>query len=171
MKKYIVLMIIGLICSICNGQNTNVHKEFALYLTKDSELKEQDIIKNKINIDDLILNDKPFISEDDIEYYDSQQSKIIVNSNSLILNKITFKLNRQIFVVCIGEERLYWGSFWSIIMSSLPSHYYIIRNYKLKNELNIKIGYKIERSVSENNSIINSEKILKRLKKIGKLKK
>ena len=107
-----------------NGQiNTNPSpSEFAIYCLKDSLITTAQA--EKLPLDSLVLTSDPLLSERDITSYHWSTHIIDVKPRiDSILNamgKWWYKSAGVPFVVTVGNQRIYLGTFWWSYSSSLP---------------------------------------------------
>jgi hypothetical protein len=114
---------------------------FAIYLlTQNIPANEL----SQIDINLLTLETKPIISNDDIISYDK--------TNHIIeLTQVTYTRVQQIFpipvngipfVVCVGNERIYTGAFWTPISSISYDGVVIMQPFNAKDTtIQITLGY------------------------------
>ena len=85
--------------------------EFTIYLAETPQTYKG--IKN-IDLEYFQLADQPFIQESDISGYDFEDGIIYIDPQKKIIDSVTYlKLIGRVFVVCLGQERLYYGTFWT----------------------------------------------------------
>ncbi|MGD8782056.1 MAG: hypothetical protein PVH88_24220 [Ignavibacteria bacterium] len=108
----------------------NQSPDFGIYFLKDSLLTGSQI--KEIDIDSLELNDEPWLSEENIDFYDySSHCIYLIEDKSYFFDiqngNFTFDhhLINKPFVVIAESERCYVGTFHSILLSSLPIGPYI----------------------------------------------
>ena len=125
--NYILTLIVlcaFLLTSSGDGQiNTNPSSsEFAIYFLKDSLITAAQA--EKLPLDSLVLTSDPLLSEHDITSYHWSTHIIDVQPRiDSILNamgKWWYKSAGVPFVVTVGNQRIYLGTFWWSYSSSLP---------------------------------------------------
>jgi hypothetical protein len=170
LKKTPLLFIIvfTLIFSSCRSAQND---HFAIYLLS------QDILAadlSQSDIGQLVLESEPLVSNNDIVSYD----KI---SHSIELTRAAFnrvqgvftlpvKVNGMPFVVCVGEERIYAGAFWTPLSSLSYDGVVIMQPFDPeKTMIQIALGYPVP-SVFTGNDPRADLRIIKALEQDGKLK-
>jgi hypothetical protein len=102
--------------------------EFAIYCLKDSLITTEQA--EKLPLDSLVLTSDPLLSEHDITSYHWSRHIIDVQPRiDSILNamgKWLYKSAGVPFVVTVGSQRMYLGTFWWSYSSSLPPVAYIV---------------------------------------------
>lgn len=119
MKRIIILTSLLLLFAISCEINEDSAGNFSIYLLKDDGLSYLDI--KDMNIDDLELKDDPWISSDDIKFYDFSTHYIYLNkSKSRFIDELAdscqlymFHFSSKPFIVKAGNQRIYSGSFFS----------------------------------------------------------
>lgn len=92
---------------------------FSIYLLKDENIASQKA--QKMDIDDLELADNPWITTEDIEYYDFSTHCIHLKKDA---PPVQYNLTKP-FVVVVGNKRIYLGHFLSLYSSWMPEGPYI----------------------------------------------
>jgi hypothetical protein len=170
LKKISVLLItiIGLAFSSCQTDNGN---QFAIYLLA------QDIPAAKlsqIDINQLILQNKPILSQDDILTYDKAGHTIELTQEAYTRLQQIFPMPVKVdgipFVVCVGEERIYTGAFWTPVSSLSFDGPLILQPLdKTKTTIQISLGYPVQ-DVFTGNDPRGDPRIIKALEQGKKLK-
>lgn len=110
-----LILLLGLVLTGCQAAQRN---GFAIYLLDEpvptSQLAEMDI-------EELILQDKPILSSDDIISYDRSNHTIELTRRAYNRIQQIFPMPVKVdgipFVVCVGNERIYTGAFWTPLSS------------------------------------------------------
>lgn len=111
-KKALYLLLFGaLVVTGCTPEEAD---GFAIYLL------EQDMPATEIlgmDIEELILEDEPILSADDIILYDWDTHTIELSSEGYSSIQDLFLLPVNVsgipFVACVGSQRIYTGAFWT----------------------------------------------------------
>ena len=110
-----LIALLGVALSGCQSVDENT---FAIYLLS------QDVPTAKLSqtdINELRLEDKPIISSDDIVSYDKTSHTLELTRAASRRLQQSFptpvKVNGIPFVVCVGDERIYTGAFWTLLSS------------------------------------------------------
>jgi hypothetical protein len=113
--SFVLITILGLVFSGCQSVKEN---HFAIYLLA------QDLPATKLSqmdINQLTLEDKPIISSDDIVSYDQSSHTIELTQGAIDRIRQIFPMPVEVtgipFVVCVGNERIYSGAFWTPLSS------------------------------------------------------
>jgi len=122
-KRIILLTSLLLLLVISCEINEDSAGNFSIYMLKDDGLSYLDI--KDVDIDDLELKDDPWISSDDIKFYDFSTHNIYLNkSKSRFFDELAdssqfymFNFSSKPFVVNAGNQRIYIGSFFSAVSS------------------------------------------------------
>ncbi|MFA4922243.1 MAG: T9SS type A sorting domain-containing protein [Candidatus Neomarinimicrobiota bacterium] len=136
MKNKILALLLVLLFSypkITFSLSTNNNEsQLGIYLLKDTLLTETDI--SQIDIDSLELNTEPWLSDNDIDFYDfsghciylkTDKSHFFENYSPETVYMSNPLLMRKPFVFVTANERCYIGAFHSIALSSMPIGPYI----------------------------------------------
>jgi len=102
-----------------NGTSEGI---FAIYLLEDSTLSASDVYS--LSIESLILSEKAFFSANELISYSWPSHSFELNDQKRAEYE-NFALNSGStsgipFIVTVGEERIYFGTFWWAYSSSLP---------------------------------------------------
>ncbi len=85
--------------------------KFAIYLAEIP--KSYKGVKN-IKLEYFQLQKQPLIQEEDISGYDFQENIIYYDPARKTFDAAAYlKLIGRVFVVCLGKERIYYGTFWT----------------------------------------------------------
>ena len=125
-KNLNILIIILLFFTNCskdyNPLSIQNNSNFSIYLLKDSNITFQEAEKSKLN--DLILNDVPWLSINQISMYDFSTHNIYLKTSKddlfegMMNNNHIFKdFLVKPFVLIAGNQRIYLGSFISSLSS------------------------------------------------------
>jgi hypothetical protein len=170
--KLFVLLSVILITFSCDNSVSPENDRFAMYLLKEDSLTTLDV--EKLSISKLELRSKPVFTYEDIISYDSEIHIISLSKNLRKYlegdsTKIFSKILGVPFVVVANGERIYLGSFVTLISSWLPNTP-IIREWPIDDE---EKSIAIEKAPNyDENSFVdvrNDNRILTALK--GKLVK
>jgi len=105
----------------------NNESQLGIYFLKDTLLTENDI--SQVDIDSLELNTEPWLSDNDIEFYDfsshclylkTDKSHFFKNYRDEIVYMFDPLLMSKPFVFIAGNERCYVGALHSAALSSIP---------------------------------------------------
>ncbi len=109
----IIAAIIGLLYTPALIKNTKIlaGDKFAIYLAETP--KSYKGVKN-IKMEYFQLQAQPLIQEEDINGYDFQENIIYFDPVRKTFDAADYmKLIGRVFVVCLGKERIYYGTFWT----------------------------------------------------------
>jgi len=104
-KCLIVVMIISLILGCTGCKNAESHFEFCLYLAETDEFGE------------ITQSTEPLFTVDDIISYIKETHEIELEKP--VIHEINLLSPGQQFIVCVGEERIYSGTFQSMLSSNI----------------------------------------------------
>jgi len=111
---FITTCIIFLQCTC--PTRSDIDNDFAIYLLKDFSIEIYDILDTPLS--DLELEDEPWLSTDDIEFYDFSTHCIYLNKEvkSLFNDEIDdifypHSWREKAFVVCANKKKIYKGGF------------------------------------------------------------
>lgn len=135
-----LVIILGFAFSGCQSVDENT---FAIYLFS------QDVPTAKLSqtdINELMLEDKPIISSDDIVSYDKTNHTIeLTREASRRLQQIfpmPVKVDGIPFVVCVGNERIYTGAFWTLLSSLSYDGVVILQSFdSTATTIQLTLGY------------------------------
>ncbi len=163
---YFVFVILFANCS--KIENPNINDGLNFYLTKNNLVDNFTTTDyNTINIDTIELYNEPFISYNNIAYYDTSMFNEVILGLKSNKNNIEFAGNKRMFVAKIDDKPIYFGFLWSILISKGSNWIFIEdpqeQNGIGTNELRILTNTKCD------NQVINPE-LLNRLMIDNKLK-
>lgn len=118
---------------------------FAIYTTRNFMPYNQSIDYNTFNLDTVDLNDKPFLTGEDIISYDSTSHVLTLDKNRIELTYPGQSVYGQMFIVFLYDKPVFCGFFW-YAFSSVPCNWIYIRdvneNDELKsNQIELSAGY------------------------------
>jgi hypothetical protein len=125
------------------GCRPNQKDGFGIYLlTRDIPATEL----SKIDIDDLSLQSQPLIGSDDILSYHKADHTLELTSSAYARLRQIFstpiRVNGIPFVVCVGDERIYTGGFWTPLSSLSYDGVVILQPWDEKETtIQIALGY------------------------------
>lgn len=165
--KYVILILSLTIIFGCskNSDPFSVNNEesyFGIYFLKDTTMTEQETTKMDIN--SLVLNDDPWLTHNDIEFYDFSTHCIYLKKDKSYFFENYggkfYQFNPELisrpFVIVAGNERCYVGALHSGLLSMAPAGPYM-------NELDV--GYfpadvmHISRAWSDDGDIRSNPKV------------
>jgi hypothetical protein len=118
MLKRISLLLIVLVGTVLAGCQGGQAGSFAIYLLAEDIPATQ---ISQMDIGELMLQDKPLISGDDIVSYDQSTHTIELTREAYERVQQIFPMPVEVdgipFVVCVGNERIYTGAFWTPLSS------------------------------------------------------
>lgn len=130
MRATMLLLLPGLLfLSACKDGGTEQSGAggFAIYLLRDTTLTTRDVQEQSLG--SLALAPSPLISERDLRaYYWTDHSLVPIPAIDTTLSRMSLLRSRTAgmpFVVMVGTERIYLGSFWWAYSSSTPQVPYI----------------------------------------------
>ncbi len=113
--SFLLITIVGLALSSCQPVKGN---DFAIYLLAE-DLPATKL--SQMDINQLILQNRPIISNDDIVSYDKADHTIELTHEAYTRIQQIFPMPVKVdgipFVVCVGKERIYTGAFWTPLSS------------------------------------------------------
>jgi len=115
-KLFITLnVMLFLIIGCSNGNKESAVKEFAIYIVKD--LSTTEALSKKL--DDLPLETTPVLTDKEIKTYNWTEHDFTMMEGISLEEKLEGKVpaSGKPFVVVVGNERIYLGSFWSLLSS------------------------------------------------------
>jgi hypothetical protein len=166
MKKiYIIFMLLfPLFLCFCSGSKVTENylgNGLKFYLLKDSTITAKEIMG--VNLSDLNLAEKPFLSNEDLIYYDWSKHSFEIGLSKA--NEIKSFCDKNIsmrgipFVVTVDKERIYLGAFWTSSSSYGPTLPHIDALFMISETSNILILKKAWDSYSINPDLRNDERI------------
>jgi hypothetical protein len=164
MKLFLILNVMLLLFIGCNnGNNESTVNEFSIYLVKD--LSTAEAMSKKLN--DLPLETIPVFTDKEIRIYNWTEHQFTMKEGINLEEKLEGKvpMSGKPFVVVVGNERIYLGSFWSYLSSLFNPDIPTISSGWLKgSDTDL---YKIQ--YGKNQDPRNNTKILESLKGSGKV--
>ena len=122
--KNILIFCVAYLLLTC-GQpisNQTIDGEFALYLLNDSTVTAADAFSQPIDM--LTLASSPFFTGSEIKYYNwTLHSFDLADQMRVIYEQFLLshgKTSGVPFVVTVGNDRIYMGTFWWAYSSSMP---------------------------------------------------
>jgi hypothetical protein len=166
--KLVVVVVCILIIVISYGSyvNSSKVKGFEIYLT------QEDIPPAQMEaLSHVELIDHPIISVKDIITYNAQTHEIKLTSNAYdrVLT-LDVPVTGRSFMVCVDEEPIYWGAFWTPISSLSFDGVTIWQPYNTEEQkiIVLELGYPSSSYYSDEDPR-NNRKVLESLEKDGKL--
>ena len=115
---FVALLLVGCSSSDSNSNNRTVNsvKDFSIYLIKDLTVTEA---MGK-NLNDLPLEEKPMLTDKEITKYNWKEHTFTLQESFSLEEKLEGKvsLSGRPFVVVVGSDRVYLGSFWNYFSSA-----------------------------------------------------
>ncbi|AJS58544.1 hypothetical protein [Paenibacillus sp. IHBB 10380] len=115
-KLFVILnVILFLIVGCNNGNKERAVNEFSIYLVKD--LSTTEAMSKKL--DDLPLETIPVLTDKEIRTYNWTEHEFTMKEGISLEEKLEVKVpaGGKPFVVVVGNERIYLGTFWSHLSS------------------------------------------------------
>jgi len=164
--KILRLLTMLLVVLLVSGCTSVKQDDFAIYLFKNKTLIET-LASTPARIE---LEDKPFISTQDIISYSKETHEIELTDDALEkVRNLDVPIKGRPFAVCLGQEIIYTGAFWTPI-SSIGFNGIIIMKPLAKSEyIQLEPGYPSE-SFYNGDDPRNNPRILECLQRSGKLK-
>ena len=112
-------------CSCSDNNITGAYLENGLnfYSLKDSTITASQA--SNIDINDLNLAEKPFLTYKDLTYYNWEEHSFGIDSNKAKIIRNICENNTTVFgipfVVTVDQERIYLGAFWFAFSSIAPT--------------------------------------------------
>lgn len=163
-----VIILLGLIVlfyvpSVITFLQVHFGRKFAIYLAENP--KNYKGSKN-ISLEYFQLEDKPFIQEADISGYNFNDGIIYFDPSRKVFDSVTYlNLIGRVFVVCLGKERLYYGTFWTYKIAHGTDTIIAVPD---RQGIKLEPGYfGMDKNFLK---LIHSDKISKRFAKINKLR-
>ncbi|MDQ0887960.1 hypothetical protein QFZ81_003048 [Paenibacillus sp. V4I9] len=162
-KLFAILNLLLFLIVGCNNGNKSAINEFSIYLVK--ELSTTEAMSKKL--DDLPLETIPVLTDKEIRTYDWTEHEFTMKEGISLEEKLDGKvsLSGKPFVVVVGNERIYLGSFWSYLSSQFNPDIPIISSVWNKGSDNDM--YKIQ--YGKNQDPRDDTKIFEALKGLGKV--
>lgn len=162
-----IILLLNSACSLNKNDdvNTNSNPGFAIYLVKDANASEA--IKKDIN--KLVLEDEPIITDENISSYIWKEHKVILIKDEKLQSTVMEKIDMKVpthgkpFVVVCNGERIYIGLFWSLLSSlSAPKCPVIMNDFYYGDSFIIYYAY-------DENDSRDDKRIYKTFEELGKL--
>jgi len=160
-------IVVGALLCLC-GCSVGQQNEFAIYLaTQDVTTIEA----MAIDIQHITLEDEPVLTVDDIVSYSEEWHEIILLPRAYErFQALKVPVTGRPFVVCVGNERIYAGAFWTPISSLLFDGVTIWQPLGGDNRLiRIEFGYP-SAGYGTGEDPRSDERIMDALRRAGKLK-
>lgn len=144
--------------------------DFSIYLVKQGVSAQR---MTEMDLSQLELEEVPILSIDDIVMYtwETHQIELTDPARQRVARlKVPVQTGAP-FVVCVGAERVYSGAFWTSF-SSMSFHGIVIDTLLARMDgqpVRIQLGYP-SRSMLEGEDLRSDPRILRSLRKAGKLK-
>ncbi|MDD5132108.1 MAG: hypothetical protein PHH44_05545 [bacterium] len=167
LKKGIVvllgILVLFYVPSIITFFRVHTGRKFTIYLVETPQTYKG--IKD-ISLEYFQLADQPFIQESDISGYDFENGIIYFDPQKKTIDSITYlKLIGRVFVVCLGKERLYYGTFWTYKIAHGTDTIIVVPD---RQGIKLEPGYfGMNKSFA---SLIHHDEIRKRFARINKLR-
>jgi hypothetical protein len=120
--RAITVLVASLFLAACLLPDETADRDFAVYLLMDSTTTASEAYSE--TIESLVLANSPFVTVHDLDSYVWSTHAFALRENARNTFE-TFRLTRWItsgvpFVVAVGQERIYVGTFWWALSSSMP---------------------------------------------------
>ena len=153
-------------CNEENLINPTEDSTFGIYLLKDRAVSISKI--RNININELELEDIPWITSSDIDFYDYSSHCIYLKKDKIefFTEEANIQMKDQPFIILANNMRCYVGSFHSGASSMAPTQPYIDEmsiqffpsdilhiSKAWKNEIDIRINKNLEYDLKEKNKL------------------
>lgn len=127
-KKLIIVVIVILalikLPAFIDYLKVHTGPEFAIYLA-DFPANSKGL-KN-VKLENFQLEKKPLITEKDILGYDFDGAAIIFDPARKVFDSEEYlKLIGRVFVVCVGKQRIFYGTFWTYAIAHGPGTIMIV---------------------------------------------
>ncbi len=165
--KIVKLLILLLVLMLAPGCISIKKDEFAIYLAKEKASYEV----TDAQMTGLTLEDKPFITTDDIVAYDKNTHRVeLTPAATEKLRKFEVPVSGRLFVACVGEKHIYAGAFMTPV-SSFSFSGVVIMTWldSAQNTILIGLGYPGP-DFFKGSDPRNSPEVFAALQRAGKLK-
>jgi hypothetical protein len=167
LKLAVVASCILLVVTVYSGYTAVTNGEgFAIYLTRD------DVPPAKMEaLSHVVLSDQPIVSVEDIIAYNAQTHEMKLTPGAFSsISKLDVPVTGKSFMVCINEEPIYWGAFWTPISSTSFDGVTIWKpfNSQEQNIIVLELGYPSS-SFYAGEDPRNNTRVVESLEKAGKL--
>lgn len=115
-KLFVILNVMLFLIIGCNNEyKASAVNEFSIYLVKD--LSTTEAMSRKL--DDLPLENIPVLTDKEIKTYNWKEHEFSMKEGISLEEKLEEKVSTsgKPFVVTVGNERIYLGSFWTLLSS------------------------------------------------------
>jgi hypothetical protein len=109
----IVVLFVGTLSCLKEDDHYKIFDGFNIFLLKDENMTADEASEQELS--KLVLKSQPWVSSNDIEYYD-YSTHIIYLNNEL---KISDNVYGKPFVVIVNGEKQYLGAIWTLLSSSM----------------------------------------------------
>ena len=165
------LLLVAVAALVLSGCRSIQDDKFAIYLLA------QDIPAAKLSqldINQMVLQNDPIISNDDIVSYDGGDHTIELTRRAYNriqqIFSVPLRVNGLPFIVCVGKERIYAGAFWTPVSSLSYDGVVIMQPFDTtKTAIQISLGYPVS-GVFTGNDPRADPRIFKSLEQNRKLK-
>jgi hypothetical protein len=141
MKKNQILTLL-ISCLALLGCSQAKSASFGIYLLSEEMRTDQFQVAG---LESLALQDKPLISSADIVSYDQATHEITLTPAAFQRVQSLYKLPVDVdglpFVVCVGDERIYRGAFWTPVSSLSYDGVFILQPMGQDNRITLLAGY------------------------------
>jgi hypothetical protein len=139
-KNQILILLIS--CLAILGCSRAQAEPFGIYLLREEMPTNR---FQAARLEGLALQDKPVISSDDIVSYDQATHEITLTPAAFqgvqSLYKLPVDVDGLPFVVCVGDERIYRGAFWTPLSSLSYDGVFILQPMSQDNHITLLAGY------------------------------
>lgn len=126
MKSILFILLIFTMCLNCSGDGGLFHPtssdQFSIYLLTDLSIKAGEISEKPLN--ELVLKDEAIITSEDLNFYKWKDHSFSLQSQTEGELKSIIQMYQSTsgipFIVAVGDQRIYLGSFWFAYSSSIP---------------------------------------------------
>jgi hypothetical protein len=167
LKLAVVASCILLVVTVYSGYTAVTNGEgFAIYLTRD------DVPPAKMEaLSHVVLSDQPIVSVEDIIAYNAQTHEMKLTPGAFSsISKLDVPVTGKSFMVCINEEPIYCGAFWTPISSTSFDGVTIWKPFNSQEQsiIVLELGYPSS-SFYAGEDPRNNTRVLESLEKAGKL--
>jgi hypothetical protein len=165
------ILSLALACLVLNACSPPKPATFGIYLLRDAMVTAK---FQAANLQEIALEDQAFIADADIVSYDKDTHAIelvpAAYQRVLTLFQTPVDVDGLPFVVCVGEERIYGGAFWTPVSSLSFNGVVIMQPFdQAANVIQLSLGYPVREAFTGLDPR-GDERIIKALKMAGKLK-
>jgi hypothetical protein len=142
MNRLLFLLCLVLILGI-SGCGTHRTGDFAIYLLA-ADISSAEAAKTDLNA--LTPQNQPIITSADLVSYDKDSHEIVLTQAAFQRIQRLFPTPVRVdgipFIVCVGDERIYTGAFWTPLSSLSYDGVIILQPFDTKNpRIQISLGY------------------------------